>query len=219
MGPAGNPEQVKLETNFNIMVFCIIYGPLALFLVAAALIYSFQDIITPIVDSDRICKNDIAMDFFSWTFPKIISHCDLIGNTDLQFHESSDILIIIDIYIAVCFVYFFFSFGSILPAAQIHYPNWTEESSNLKEDPLKETILIVSALLVFGFSVYQVFFSSGLVEPEGVTWGRAVAIYSSSWGFGPMFQVLVFSFGGNFFLFIIILFVRARYFASVEPPK
>lgn len=179
----------------------------------AGLIFNLQDKITPYFNTYDFCDSKTAMNISAWIMPKLISHCDLILNSDLIIHPSSDIVILIEIYITICFIYFLSSFLYLSTIVDV-------DKSNRKLKRLYDianTTWKFWGYFCFGagsisFAIFHVFFESKIADPQAVFLAKYFPILSSDWGLGPMLQVVAFGSGAGVFLFAILLLIRIRYF-------
>jgi len=169
--------------------FCIL--PLIFAAIAAASLYIFQDYITPYIDSYLVCKNGTDFNYLFWMIPKIESHCHMIIFSELRNHPSADIVIVIDIFVALFFL-LYLAINLVYSLIEIiNYRAVVEYRLKMRKLGTEKLLLLAFGGVFFVyFSIEFTFFSSELVADTGKFGiSRLTAMFSSSLGVGPAFQI------------------------------
>ena len=191
----------KLKLNRLGFWYCIF--PILLSVPSAALIYIFQDSITPHLDSNDLCNNRRFLSISFWVLPKISSHCELILNSVLKDHPSSDIVVFLDVVIAKYFVLYSIILVVYCYFSTKNYRAIHEKRVNKYSSSKLSILYLFGAPLVL-YSIYFTFFSSDLVSDETSGVSRAFAMFSSRYGIGAALHMLVASVGPFFSLSMTI---------------
>ena len=200
--------------------------PTGLFAFFAALLYNFQDHITPLVESHDFCKNESIIDISTWIFPKLVSHCDAVTYYELRNHPSADIAILLDIYIALyCVCSLVFMLILLRNMTQQQWMDWQyyihERVRNRKLAGLAMFFVIPCILIIGLFGYYEAFVSKELLAPEGSCSGRTYLLcrysplLSTNYGLGPIVQIF-FIFFCNLMLFAAISITLSYIIQSKE---
>lgn len=185
-----SPDEPTRNQTITRLWLRLLLVPTAIASPIAALVYGFQDYITPFVESKDFCENPTILDIAAWTLPKVIVHCDLITKTHLRDHPSSDIVIIIDIFVAlVCLLLLFNSRRIFVMVRRYHSEEFEKNWNNSGiTSPWKFWPIIFGGCLAVIFAFYWVFISSPL-EPYRDGHHVSGAMFGATWGLGAALQV------------------------------
>lgn len=209
MDPAVYKAQERIANRFMIRQ---VFLPTAILAITAALIYNYRDLITPYVSSYHFCWDSTVIGVSKWIFPKLVAHCQLIMYTDLKFHSGAGIVIVIDIFVALCWMYsaviVIRFFLKITPEYLLYGTIRLETRARIR--------WTIWPLMFFGFvmvlySYYTIFFHSDLERPEGYHLFHHHAVFYTDWGLGPMVLVAVWAMCGNLLACGMAIMLRAHF--------
>ncbi len=204
-GPTEYQGDARLRNRLVIWLVCV---PTVVCSILAALLYRYQDLVTPIVDSYDFCDDNTVTNLSEWIFPKIVAHCKAIGRGDLQIHPSSDIVIVIDIFVVLCF--FLFLLLGIILVCKVPPDMSSKPAVKMASNRNKFWLYLAMAIAIFLICIYYIFFWMDIVPSGSSPFSRMGAMFHTSWGFGPAMQVFAFSQGASFSAVAIGNIIRAR---------
>ncbi len=215
MEPAEFKAQERFFKRFMIRQVLL---PTAILAIAAALIYNYRDYITPYISSYHFCWNGTVIDVSNWIFPKLVTHCQQIVHTELRFHPGAGIVILIDIFVALCCIYNMIVFARFYfkttPEYMLYSVILFERKLQFERKLRNRWLLwplILFGLVMILFSYYIIFFYSDLVRPDGFHPYHHHAVFYTDWGLGPMVLVAVWAMGSNLFAYGLAVMLRAHF--------
>ena len=213
-GPTEYQGDARLR---NRLVIWLVWVPTVVCSILAALLYRYQDLVTPIVDSYDFCDDNTVMDLSEWIFPKIVAHCEAIGRGDLKIHPSSDIVIVIDIFVVLCF--FLFLLLRIIIACKVPPDMSSKPAVKMASNRNKFWLYLAMAIAIFLICIYYIFFWMDIVPSGSSPFSRMSSMFHTSWGFGPAMQVFVLSQGASVSAIFIITVIRVRFLLTKDLQK
>ena len=203
-----NPPARPAEPSTSRLLLRLHVISAATAIVGAALIFNFQDVITPVVQFSDFCESRTVIEISEAVFPKLATHCDLLTDTGLRDHPRAGIAIVLDVYFVLAFFVLSVITGmTILRTSPAQLDRVRDRLEQNKYVSISFGLFVFGLLAIFQF--HRLFVFSELVSPPGGP-HKTDAILDETFGIGPAWFAFVFSCSPNWYLLALATYVRAR---------
>ena len=159
-------------------------------LISSCLLFYFQNIVTRYVKSSDFC-DAYVYNTLKWIIPKVIIRCNLLNEVGTRDYFGTDIMIVLDVWIAICCVasLIYFARTLIVNPNIITRVDMLEYYAGLRRDKsrVKSAIYFFSGIAVF-FMLFVFVYSPAISDEGGF---EGLISLTSSHGIGVIIHAVI----------------------------